>query len=41
VDRGADAYEKRSLEIRMRNLKRNAAQLGFELVAQNPAPTPA
>jgi transposase len=32
VDRGSQAYEQRNAEIRMRNLTRNAAQLGYELV---------
>jgi len=32
VDRGSAAYEQRNAEIRMRNLTRNAAQLGYQLV---------
>jgi hypothetical protein len=32
VDRGSAAYEQRNADIRMRNLKRNAAQLGYQLV---------
>jgi transposase len=39
VDQGAAAYEQRSLEIRMRNLTRNAAQMGYELVPKTAAST--
>jgi transposase len=39
VDRGAAAYEERSMEIRMKNLARNAAQLGYELVPKTAATT--
>jgi hypothetical protein len=39
VDRGAVAYEQRSLEIRVRNLTRNAAQMGYQLVPKTDAST--
>jgi transposase len=39
VDRGAAAYEQRTIEIRMRNLTRNAAQMGYALVPQTAAST--
>ncbi len=32
MDRGSAAWELRNQEIRMRNLTRNAAQMGYELV---------
>jgi hypothetical protein len=39
VDRGAAAYEQRSLDIRVRNLTRNAAQMGYQLVPKTDAST--
>ena len=39
VDRGAAAYEQRSVEIRVRNLTRNAAQIGYQLVPKTAAST--
>ena len=35
VDEGAEAFEKRYQEIRLKNLKAKAKELGYELVAQN------